>query len=174
MIKVPFQSYKFHELFYITYWNNPFIGPILFVDFTDILSISRGRLISPPHSLHNATVMLNVYSTSLIVFTMFRFCKVYSVSFLHSVQKSTLPFSIWYFLLIRLQFKIVTYRIFLFMQGNHNHITVIRLVKFYIQGHCLLVLPILSKVLHLCQIRTTAHVHILYVHFAIPQKICRR
>ena len=45
-------------------------------------------LISSPHSAQTATVIVNVYFLPLIFFTMSFFRKKYSVSFLHSVQKS--------------------------------------------------------------------------------------
>ncbi len=50
-------------------------------------------LISSPHSAQTATVIAKMYSLSFIVFTMSFFCKRYSVSFLHSIQKSHLSFS---------------------------------------------------------------------------------
>ena len=59
--------------------------------FWTFLSIRPGMLISSPHSAQTATVIVNVYFLPLIFFTMSFFRKKYSVSFLHSVQKSLFP-----------------------------------------------------------------------------------
>lgn len=58
------------------------------------LSIRPGTPISPPHSLHTATVILKEYSTPLMILFMLCFFNVYPVFCLHIVQKSVLPFGV--------------------------------------------------------------------------------